>query len=197
VALIEFALVLPFLLLIIFGMVDLGKAVSYWNDETHLANQAARYAAVNACAACDTASPHQTINAYIPTQAETAELRDRLASPPVGSGDGVFFRFTGSSTIGSKNHCTGQAVKVTVRYTYSLPFLGKVPIFGSMLGLSSIHISASSTTRLEQNWGDSAGVYRTDDYVSGSAKDRYFPTQAPPGSALTIDPNNPSHDGPC
>ena len=42
VALIEFALVLPFLLLVVFGMVDLGKAVNYWNDETHLANQAAR-----------------------------------------------------------------------------------------------------------------------------------------------------------
>ena len=36
----EFALVLPFLLLIIFAMVDMGKAISYWNDQTHLANEA-------------------------------------------------------------------------------------------------------------------------------------------------------------
>jgi hypothetical protein len=28
-------------------MVDFGKAFNYWNDETHLANEAVRYAVVN------------------------------------------------------------------------------------------------------------------------------------------------------
>src|SRR5438094_2766696 len=46
-ALIEFVLVLPLVLLILFGMIDFGKAFTYWNDETHLANEAARYAVVN------------------------------------------------------------------------------------------------------------------------------------------------------
>src|SRR4051794_27742312 len=47
VALVEFALVLPLILLLLFGMIDFGKAFNYWNDETHLANEAARYAVVN------------------------------------------------------------------------------------------------------------------------------------------------------
>src|SRR6266550_4310535 len=47
VALVEFALVLPLILLLLLGMIDFGKAFNYWNDETHLANEAARFAAVN------------------------------------------------------------------------------------------------------------------------------------------------------
>src|SRR2546423_11636397 len=47
VALIEFALVLPMVLLLLLGMIDVGKAVNYWNDETHLANEASRAIAVN------------------------------------------------------------------------------------------------------------------------------------------------------
>ena len=46
-ALVEFVLVLPLLLLLLIGMLDLGKAFNYWIDETHLANEGARYAAVN------------------------------------------------------------------------------------------------------------------------------------------------------
>src|SRR5919198_5794629 len=70
VALVEFALVLPLLLVLVLGMVDLGKAVNYWNDETHLANEATRYAAVNKCSPCG----GQKINDWIKTQADTDEL---------------------------------------------------------------------------------------------------------------------------
>ena len=42
----EFALVLPLLLLILIGMLDFGKIFNYWIDETHLANEGARYAVV-------------------------------------------------------------------------------------------------------------------------------------------------------
>ena len=49
---IEFALVLPLLLLLLLGIVDFGTAFNYQNDEANLANQAIRYADVNACAAC-------------------------------------------------------------------------------------------------------------------------------------------------
>src|SRR5438105_15110211 len=47
VALTEMALVLPVLLLLILGMIDFGKAINYWIDDTHLANQGARLAVVN------------------------------------------------------------------------------------------------------------------------------------------------------
>jgi Flp pilus assembly protein TadG len=45
--LVEFVLVLPLLLVLLFGMLDFGKAFNYWIDETHLANEGARFAAVN------------------------------------------------------------------------------------------------------------------------------------------------------
>src|SRR6266508_511051 len=48
-ALAELALVLPLLLLVLFGMLDFGKAFNAWIDETHLANDGARLAAVSYC----------------------------------------------------------------------------------------------------------------------------------------------------
>ena len=46
VAMVEFALVLPILLIVLFGIFDFGRAINYWIDATHLANETARYAAV-------------------------------------------------------------------------------------------------------------------------------------------------------
>src|SRR5436190_2372517 len=78
VALVEFALVLPLILLLMFGMIDFGKAFNYWNDETHLANEAARFAAVNSS---PTKNPDGTptaksLNAAILGQADTGELKN-------------------------------------------------------------------------------------------------------------------------
>src|SRR5438093_9979902 len=79
VALVEFALVLPLVLLLLFGMIDFGKAINYWNDETHLVNEAARQAVVNNCPSCS------NINIWIKSRADSAELRDgngSSVSPP-------------------------------------------------------------------------------------------------------------------
>jgi Flp pilus assembly protein TadG len=46
-ALVEFALVLPVLLLVVFGIVEFGLALNSENDQTHLANEVARYAIIN------------------------------------------------------------------------------------------------------------------------------------------------------
>src|ERR1700751_2296201 len=83
-ALVEFVLVLPLVLLILFGMVDFGKAFNYWNDETHLANEAARQAVVNSCPQCTSG---QKINDWIRTEADSAELQNggtqSISSPGV------------------------------------------------------------------------------------------------------------------
>src|SRR5450759_1832055 len=47
VALVEFALILPVALLVFFGIAQFGLALNSANDETHLANEVARYATVN------------------------------------------------------------------------------------------------------------------------------------------------------
>ena len=46
-ALAEFVLVLPILLVVVFGILEFGLALNSENDETHLANEVARYAIVN------------------------------------------------------------------------------------------------------------------------------------------------------
>jgi len=70
-ALVEFALVLPLLLFIVLGIIDLGKAFGYKNDETNLANQGARAAAVDKCpGAC------LNIRNWIISQAPSNELEN-------------------------------------------------------------------------------------------------------------------------
>ena len=146
IALIEFALVLPLLLLLVLGVIDFGKAFNYKNDETHLANQAARYAAVNKCSACGA----QTVNAWIPSQADSAELRSGATVKMwFANLAGKFPGDSGYVAPGAtdKNHCTGSPVKVLLSYNFSfLPYLG----------LGSFTIKASSTMRLEGDWAGDA-----------------------------------------
>jgi Flp pilus assembly protein TadG len=135
VALVEFALVLPLLLLVVLGIVDFGKAFGYKNQETHLANEAARYAVVNGCTACGA----QTINDFVKSEATPSELRNGLT---------LAIAFTDPA---AKNHCIGMPVKVTINYTYN---------FFGFLNLVPVTVGASSTMRLEKPWGDSSGNYR-------------------------------------
>jgi Flp pilus assembly protein TadG len=72
-ALAEFALVLPILLVVVLAILDAGKAFNYWIDSTHLANEAARYAAVH-----KSPVPGQSIEVAIRNQATTQELRNRM-----------------------------------------------------------------------------------------------------------------------
>jgi Flp pilus assembly protein TadG len=46
-ALVEFALIAPLLFLLLFGIIDFGRALDYYNQVTQLSGQAARAAAVN------------------------------------------------------------------------------------------------------------------------------------------------------
>jgi Flp pilus assembly protein TadG len=163
VALVEFALVLPFLLVIIFGMVDLGKAVSYWNDETHLANQASRYAAVNSCSACG----GSTINSYILTQAETQELANN-ANVTIGFTDasGKLPGDTGynsSNPPATANHCVGDPVRVRITYTYNL-----LSFVSNAIHLASVPINAESTMRLEKDYAGSGDKYTAVDASTAS-----------------------------
>ena len=47
VALVEFAMVLPLLLILLLLILDFGRAINYWIDTTHLASEGARLAAVD------------------------------------------------------------------------------------------------------------------------------------------------------
>jgi Flp pilus assembly pilin Flp len=71
VAIVEFALILPLLMLIIVAILDFGRALNYWADTTHLASEGARLAAV------DRIPPgYPSLQAYIREQADSNELKN-------------------------------------------------------------------------------------------------------------------------
>src|SRR5437763_10436280 len=80
VAVTELALVLPLLLLLILGMIDFGKAINYWIDNTHLANEGARLAVVNS-------NPGGTtrLQDYLVGQTASAEQRGGLSGGVQGT----------------------------------------------------------------------------------------------------------------
>jgi Flp pilus assembly protein TadG len=130
-ALVEFALILPILALLLFAMLDFGKAFNYWIDETHLANEGARWAVVNR-------NPGGgSLQQYILQQATTAELRNG-GTASIASPAQVCITFpNGTSNV-------GDPVQVTVSATYHW-----LPILGSRIGITQTAITGSSNMRLE------------------------------------------------
>ena len=130
-ALVEFALIAPLLLLLLFGMIDFGKAFNYWIDETHLANEGARWAVVNKNPGTG------TLQQYIQQQADTPELRSG-GSSSVPNAMQVCITFpNGSAKVGDPVH-------VTTRVTYRwLAFIA------GEIGATETTVTGSSTMRLE------------------------------------------------
>src|SRR6266480_72633 len=104
-ALVEFALVLPILMAVLFGTLEFGKLFNYWIDETHLANEGARWAAVN------NVPGGGNLQQYLRGQADSAELR---------AGAHVCISFpTGTTNV-------GDPVKVDMTYNAGVPIVGRV-----------------------------------------------------------------------
>ena len=104
----EFALVLPVLILVLFGMVEFGRGFNYWNDATHISAEGARFAVVNRKP--DPANP-ASLQVQLLDQADTAELRGG-GSSALPSAAQVCVDFpNGTSNI-------GDPVRVTMRFTY-------------------------------------------------------------------------------
>ena len=129
-ALVEFALVLPIVLLLIFGILWFGRAFNYSTDQTHLANEAARYAAVNS----NPGAPNQTLPQWILSQIDTTELAN-------GSGD---VTSPASVAICFPNGTSNVGDPVEVAITSKFKF---IPVLN--LGATAITIKRTATMRLE------------------------------------------------
>jgi hypothetical protein len=129
VALIEFALVLPILLLILLGMLDFGKAFNYWIDETHLASSGARWAVVNNGVpnVCPDGTTPSTLQQYIACNGDTSQFRSDV---------NVYIRFPG-----------GRAVGKPVQVCLVLPYHW-LNLLSTKLSLPQ-NLAATSTMRLE------------------------------------------------
>jgi Flp pilus assembly protein TadG len=117
-AMVEFAFVVPLLLVLILGIFDFGRAINYWIDMTHMANDAARFAAVDhvpptiGTVSCGTGGT--ALQACIREGANSAELRD-------GTGQ-VSTRVKVCITYSSDS--VGEPIAVAVSAVYRwLPFL--------------------------------------------------------------------------
>jgi Flp pilus assembly pilin Flp len=132
-AIVEFALILPFLCLMLVLMVDFGRAFNYWITTTHLASEGARLAAVDS-------APGGDLQAYILSKAGTKELREggsRWIEDPVL----VCVNPGGTGAV-------GDPVEVTATTTYHFLPIGNLPIPG--LGdLADMEIHGSATMRRE------------------------------------------------
>ena len=145
VALVEFVLVLPLILLLLLGMIDFGKAFNYWNDETHLANEAARQAVVDNCPSC---TGSQKINDWIRTEADTGELMNGGTQSISSPGVRVCIWFPNNTNLADdpvRDHALGDPVQVIVHAQYNwLAYL-----VGQGLPLHS-DLTGTATMRMEK-----------------------------------------------
>jgi Flp pilus assembly protein TadG len=141
-ALVEFALVVPILLVLLMAMLDFGKAFNYWIDETQLASSGARWAVVNASPGqCPDGTTASSLPAYIQCQADTSELRSGGTSS-VASPAKVCISFP--PVAGHSSPLVGDPVRVTVSVSYKW-----LPIIGQRISAIATTIQGESTMRLE------------------------------------------------
>ena len=120
VAMTEFALIVPVFLLVVAGMLGFGRALFYWIDANHLANETARWAVVDR-------------NPYAPTT---------LQQSARNSGGTV--EFTNASvciTFPDGTQAVGHPLKVQVKKPFTF-----VPI----LNIGTINIAGAATLRIER-----------------------------------------------
>jgi Flp pilus assembly protein TadG len=130
-AIVEFALILPFLCLFIILILDFGRAFNYWITTTHLASEGARLAAVDS-------APGGDLQDFIRSKAGTGELRDgdsRWITAPIA----VCVNPGGTGAV-------GDPVEVTVTTTYHFLPIGSLPGFND---LTDMEIHGSATMRRE------------------------------------------------
>jgi Flp pilus assembly protein TadG len=127
--------VLPLFLVMLIGMVDFGKGFNYWIDQTHIANQGARFAVVNINPG---KADGDTLQQYIREHAQTEELEsggtDTVEDPLI-----VCIEFPEGGTPEAGDPVT---VRVTTKYDW-MPFLD------ANIGVSTVTINGSATMRLE------------------------------------------------
>ena len=122
---VEFAMVVPLLLVIIIGILHFGKVMNYWLDLNHVASEGARRAAVN------TYASDAAYNTYVRDRLETQELRTG-GTTSIPSAATVAICLPEGSDV-------GDPVTVQVAVGYSLPFIG-----------STVALRGTATMRLEQ-----------------------------------------------
>jgi Flp pilus assembly protein TadG len=142
--LVEFAIVLPVLVLIILGILYFGRYEDYANQETQLAEEGVRWAAV----ANNPSTTGQTLQNYILSQAQP-ELRN--GDSDVTAAKVYIYYPTGSGNT------VGNPIRVCVVSTFQLPFLS-----------TSETVAQTGTMRVEVVNGTSSPAFTVDSTIPPS-----------------------------
>jgi hypothetical protein len=141
-ALVEFALIAPLFLLIVVGIIQFGIGLNYWLDLNRIANQGARWAAVDKYPNCNGSvgstgcrtgqTPDETLKAYLESEPvsggllPTASICFEVPEPPA------------SPTLAGS---VGQPVTVRVESDFT---------FLPIMDLGTIRLRGKATMRIEQ-----------------------------------------------
>ena len=151
-AIVEFALVIPLFVLLLFGLIDLGRYVYLNNTLSQAAREGARLASVQAAwtglsgASCTIPLPDLSPAPGSPCPIDNADLRSRVAQAVNRNAVGLGLIQSGQITIScastndgcASGNGTGKPVTVKVAFTFSV----LTPIVGQF---TNIPLSASST----------------------------------------------------
>jgi Flp pilus assembly protein TadG len=136
-ALVEFALIVPVLILVILGILDFSRALNYQNNLTSMANQAVRYATVGNCGAGCSSITTAVING-----ADSAELRNNA---------------TLTLCLPNSTSNLGDPIRAKASYQYHW-----LPGLVNVLGIpTTLTITASATQRLEKAATSGTAPYGT------------------------------------
>ncbi|MGH2920234.1 MAG: TadE/TadG family type IV pilus assembly protein [Solirubrobacteraceae bacterium] len=132
--LVEFALVLPVLLLIIIGFLQIGLAMNAKIDSTHLTAEGARYIVVNQNPGLSE-SPATTLQNYIRSRADTTFLKTAAVC--------IQYPTNPETSTSGK---VGDPVRVTMTHAYPV-----VPLVGGKLlpAVTTLPVTSEATMRLE------------------------------------------------
>jgi Flp pilus assembly protein TadG len=131
----EFALVVPILLLLVFGIVEFGLIVKSWQVVTDAAREGARVAVVNGDQAADSTNAINVVR--------SALNRGGLN----GANATVTLSAQGIATGPWTTVVRGDTARVSINYPHSMIMFG--PLISSMTGYSTIPIRTSITMRKE------------------------------------------------
>ncbi len=132
-AVVEFALVAPLLFLLIFGIVDFGRALDYYNQLTQLSGQGARAAAVNR-------NPDGTAL----SNSNLYSIQQQLATTYTAQPE---LRNSSDYYVCITHVPTGTEPYVTVRTSYKFKFIPLVGAAANALG--GLTLSSTQTEREE------------------------------------------------
>jgi TadE-like protein len=160
----ELAIVLPVFLVLMLGMLDFGKAYNAWVDQTHLANEGARLAAVNytppggwpsSCAS----DPTGGLACYIQQHVDLTELKNGrgTSSPQYAPSQNPTKVCISFPSVGHTSPLVGDPVQVTVTTDYQWLYY----LRGRLnLPLGGTRITGNAAMRLEAFPTYTAGCYQ-------------------------------------